>query len=144
MTTREQVIANARNLVNVGWRRMGRDNAGVDCAGVAVVALRASGYPVEDEAEYPLTGGGRLLEVLRRSFDVVDGAESAEPGDLLAVRVEPSKDAPPSHLMVLTDTRGVVHMDYGRMRVVEITDASRWMRRVVATAKLRGVPKWQP
>ncbi|MEC3949774.1 peptidoglycan endopeptidase [Sphingobium sp. HWE2-09] len=110
------VVARARALVGVPFRLHGRCMAGLDCVGVAAVAL---GRAAPDA--YGLRSGdvGRAEAWLRAAG--MRPVEIGRPGDLALVRPGPLQ----LHLMIGTGD-GFVHAHAGIGRVVETPGASPW------------------
>lgn len=124
----ERVAGAAQALVGSRFRAQGRDPAlGLDCVGVAVAALRASGVTVAVRDDYPLrsarwTRTDEPAGLVRCEGDAV--------GDVLLLRV----DATQLHVAVRTSS-GVVHADAGLRRVVERPGAPEWP--IVAAWRVR-------
>jgi len=117
----ERIAARARALVGTRFRLHGRDPAtGLDCVGLAALALEAGGVRVAVPRGYSLRGGGAGAVAA-----VVDGAmvpaEGARPGDLILMRPGPGQ----LHLGIRT-ADGLVHADLGLGRVVERPGAVAW------------------
>jgi hypothetical protein len=114
-----RVAAAARALVGVRFRAQGRDAAlGLDCVGVAVVALRRAGVRVAVRDDYPIRSAAM------RADDEPAGLRRCAgdaPGDVLLLRV----DATQVHVAVRT-AGGIVHADAVLRRVVERPGALDW------------------
>jgi cell wall-associated NlpC family hydrolase len=104
--------------VGARFRLHGRDPAtGLDCVGLAALALRAGGYAGAVPTGYRLRG-----EVPAALLDAAMPRCGGErPGDLLLFRSGPGQ----GHLGVRT-ARGFVHADAGIGRVVERAGAAPW------------------
>lgn len=115
----ERVAAAARTLVGARFRLHGRDPAlGLDCVGVAVVALRDGGVDVAVRDDYP------LRTARWRAGDVPDGlvrCAGDRPGDVLLLRIAATQ----VHVAVRT-AGGIVHADAGLRRVVERPGVPEW------------------
>ncbi len=143
MTTRLAIIEAARSAVGVRWRRGGRDpRTGFDCAGLVAFSAACVGYPIVDRKNYGIDGDGRLLEYMLDSFDEVLVADM-QPGDMPLFRMNPSLDAPASHVAVLTETRGLIHVFYHVRKVVEQGMSKEWESRIKHVVRFRGVQPWQ-
>lgn len=111
----------ARAAVGARFRLHGREVAsGLDCVGLAALALRAGGYAGDVPTGYALRGGdpaavAALLEV------ALARADGDAPGDLLLMRSGPGQ----LHLGIRTET-GLVHADAALRRVVERPGAPPW------------------
>lgn len=115
-----RAVAAARGVIGVRFRLHGRDPAhGLDCVGVAAVALRAAGYAGTMPCGYALRRGewARLADTLTGLRRVDDAAA----GDVLLCRVGPGQ----VHLIVSTGM-GFVHADAALRRVVERPGAAPW------------------
>ncbi len=110
------VVTRARALVGVPFRLHGRSRAGLDCVGLAALAMGR-----EAHSAYGLRSGdvGRAERWLRAAGlrPVAIGA----PGDLALVRPGPLQ----LHLMIGTGA-GFIHAHAGIGRVVEMPGASPW------------------
>lgn len=107
------IAAAALRLLDVPFCLYGRDRAGVDCVGLALLALRGAGVVVPDPPPYRLRAGAAPMaaEWMRRAGLV--RAEGRRAGDLALLRVS----ALQPHLVVdLGDA--VVHAHAGLGRVV--------------------------
>ena len=103
-----QVVAAARALVGVPFRLHGRDRDGLDCVGLAALALGRTG---------PGAYGLRSGDFARAQ----DWLAAAGLGDLALVRPGPLQ----LHLMIGTGA-GFVHAHAGLGRVVETPGLSPW------------------
>lgn len=120
MTKAECVAAAARRTVGAPFRLHGRDPAtGLDCVGVAAVALRAGGHVGAVPDGYRLrSGDARRFAACWAALVATDGDA---PGDVLLCRAGPGQ----LHLAVRT-AGGLVHADAGLRRVVERPGAVPW------------------
>ncbi len=114
-----RVAAAARALVGVRFRAQGRDAAlGLDCVGVAVVALQRAGVRVSVRDDYPIRSAAM------RAGDEPAGLRRCAgdaPGDVLLLRVDETQ----VHVAVRT-AGGIVHADAMLRRVVERPGALDW------------------
>lgn len=79
------IVSQARALVGVPWRHMGRDPSGLDCLGLAMLAVRGAGVEVPEPPRYPRTPRGtHLLDGLRQVAVRVLPIDRHDEGDLLA------------------------------------------------------------
>ena len=117
MTAGERAAAAARRCVGARFRAHGRDAAGgLDCVGVAAIALRAAGWRGAVPGDYALRTGA-MIEVpdgLRR-------CDGAAVGDVLLCRVAATQ----LHLLVRVP-EGTVHADVAARRVVERPGVPPW------------------
>lgn len=52
MTTRDEIVAEARSWVGVKFKKGGRDRMGVDCIGLLVNVGKKFGFDIQDSTEY--------------------------------------------------------------------------------------------
>lgn len=118
MTPASDVVERARGLVGSRFRAQGRQaGAGLDCVGVAAVAVAAAGA----RSDYRLRGGSlEELEAELARAGMVRG-ETIAAGDVLVMRSGPEQ----LHLGVWTG-EGLVHADAGLRRVVERPGPPPW------------------
>ncbi|WP_206377763.1 NlpC/P60 family protein [Sphingobium psychrophilum] len=110
------VVARARALVGVPFRLHGRSRAGLDCVGLAALAMGRTAH-----CAYGLRSGdvGRAEQWLRAAG--LRPVAQEQPGDLALVRPGPLQ----LHLMIGTGA-GFIHAHAGIGRVVEMPGASPW------------------
>ena len=118
----DRIVAASRDLVGVRFRLQGRSRAsGVDCVGLAALALAEAGHEAAVPRGYGLRSGD---EALARGWLAEAGlvaVERPQPGDLILVRPGPLQ----LHLMILVPG-GHVHAHAGLGRVVETPGPSPW------------------
>ncbi len=123
----------AAALAAVGsrFRLHGRDPAsGLDCVGVAALALRAGGYSGAVPSGYAMRGGDPQAFAAR--FDaVLVRADGGAVGDVVLMRAGPAQ----FHLGVIAGG-GMVHADAGLRRVVLRPGAPAWP--VIGAWRVRG------
>jgi len=145
MTTRAQIVAEARTWIGTPWHHQGRlkgPGGGVDCVGLLVGTAQNCGVALEDVTDYPRRPqGDRLLRELRARLMEISLAD-ARAGDPVAFWC--AAEGVAQHIGILTD-RGMVHsfVEGGRGsdkrdpgRVIEITLDDRWRDRFVAAFRL--------
>ena len=111
----ERSLAAARAALGARFRLHGRDAAsGLDCVGLATLAMRAEGFERRVPWGYALRTGD--AEQVRRAIEAAGliPAGDARPGDLLLVAAGPGQ----LHLAIAAED-GVVHADAQLRRVVE-------------------------
>lgn len=125
METRGKKIAQAaRACVGARFRPQGRDAAiGLDCVGLAGLALVAGGVRILLPNDYALRGSDpmRIVRKIENAGLRPVAREAASEGDLLLVAAGPAQ----WHVLVLT-AAGFVHADAGLRRVVETPGPPRW------------------
>lgn len=118
MSGAPRIVAAARAMVGVPFRLHGRSATGVDCVGLAVLALGQDGAgPVA----YGLRSGEVGLAERWLGAAGLVRVDKGLPGDLALVRPGPLQ----LHLMILVPG-GFVHAHAGLRRVVEMPGASPW------------------
>jgi hypothetical protein len=118
----DRIVAAARDLVGTRFRLHGRSaERGLDCVGLAAVALARAGHVGEPPHEYGLRSG----DVARAERWLAQAAlcrvEKGRAGDLLLARPGPLQ----LHVMIVTP-KGHVHAHAGLGRVVEMPGGSPW------------------
>ncbi len=138
---RKLFIAELRSLVGTPYRHQGRvPGVGLDCVGLGVVAARAVGLEIKDQAVYQrLAEGNTLLDRLAENGDEIPVAE-ALPGDCLAIWFDRGSRVA-QHVAFLVETapsRRVVHAwaDVGHVCECELGPMG---SRVVAAFRIRGM-----
>jgi cell wall-associated NlpC family hydrolase len=116
------VIAAARSAVGARFRLHGRDPAfGLDCVGLAALAMRAGGFAGTIPADYPLRGGDAETFAVRLDASGLVRGEIPQPGDLALFAAGPAQ----FHMAVLV-RGGLVHADALLRRVVERPGPAPW------------------
>lgn len=120
-----RVVAAARALVGCRFRLHGRDGVhGVDCVGLAVLALRAGGFRGAVPSGYAMRRGdaGRVCaDVDAAGLMRVAANMPGAPGDLLLLRIHAGQ----VHFAIATGD-GMIHADAMARRVVERPGPGRW------------------
>ena len=122
MSRRDRVVAAAKGAVGATFRLHGRNPAyGLDCVGLAGLALRAGGYDGDIPADYPVRGwmASQMMEAIDAGALV--RTDRPAPGDLLLFAI----DAAHFHLGIKTPG-GIVHADASLRRVVERPGVPPW------------------
>lgn len=114
MTPGERSLAAARAALGVRFRLHGRDRDGLDCVGLAALAMRAEGFEGPVPSGYALrTGNAQAACRTIRAIGLVE-SEEARPGDLLLLAAGPGQ----LHLAIVAED-GIIHADAQLRRVVE-------------------------
>lgn len=148
MTTRAQIVAEARTWLGVPFAHQGRTRAGTDCGGlVGAVAVSVGVLPATwwaDEFD-PIHGGyartpahGALQRICEAFMTAID-PPAIQPGDvvLMAFATEPQ------HLGIVADYvhggLSIIHALSSAGRVAEHRLAPEWRQRVMAAYSMPGV-----
>lgn len=115
MTPAERVVHAARSALGARFRVHGRDVAsGLDCVGLALLAMRAGGFDRAVPDGYALRGGDAVAimqQIDARGLERVTGEGS--PGDLVLCGTGPAQ----LHFAIHVED-GVIHADAAMRRVV--------------------------
>jgi NlpC/P60 family putative phage cell wall peptidase len=127
MTQTDTMIAAARACLGTPFHHQGRAaGVGLDCIGLVIVALNATGIAVRDRADYGRRPDGKsLTEALTEH-----GATPADPiqaGDILLFRY----DGQPQHVALATGGETMIHSFAPAGKVVETLIGAYWRRRLV-------------
>jgi len=111
----EAALAAARKAVGARFRLHGRDPAsGLDCVGLAALALRAEGFEGAVPSGYAMRSGDAARVIGTIAAAGLVAAKDRRPGDLLLLRVGPGQ----LHFAIDAGS-GIVHADAMLRRVVE-------------------------
>ena len=122
MTGAERAVAAARGAVGSRFRLQGRDPAfGLDCVGLAGLAMRAAGFGGVISADYALRGGDAARLAARLDASGLVRGDVPLPGDLALFESGPIQ----FHMAVIVPG-GIVHADAGLRRVVERPGVPPW------------------
>lgn len=123
----EEMVAAARRCLGTPFHHQGRaPGYGLDCIGLAIVALNAAGIPVRDRADYGVRPDGQSLVaaiVEHGGFRV----EEVEAGDILLFRY----DNQPQHVALATSETTMIHSFAPAGKVVETDIGTYWTRRLM-------------
>ena len=118
----DRIVAAARDLVGVPFRLQGRSRtSGIDCVGLAALALTQAGHRGAAPRGYGLRSGDAALVRGWLEQAGLRAVEQGQAGDLALVRPGPLQ----LHLMILVPG-GHVHAHAGLGRVVETPGPSPW------------------
>lgn len=126
----ERLVQHMLGMRDTPWVHQGRSAEGVDCLGLAVVALQAQGLVVDAKVDYPRRARGeRMLQALEASgmFVAQDISEPMERGDVLVFRIRHE----PQHVAIATAADRMLHADM-QHGVREVTLSPLWAMRLVA------------
>lgn len=159
MTTRADIIAEARSWIGTAYhhqgrlKRQGKKRGGVDCIGLVLSVADNCGLVSThtdksgnfrrltdfDRADYsPSPTGLRLWETLERFLAPIAMEEATE-GDVVLFRITRH----PQHVAILSrlpdGAPGMIHCYAGVGRVIEHTFDDRWRARALAAYRFHGV-----
>lgn len=118
-----RIAAEARGMIGAPFRLQGRDPAlGLDCIGLALVALERAGHCVAAPDGYGLRMGEELRARAWLTAAGLCEVTDVAPGDLILVHSGPFQ----LHLMVATHEGGFVHAHAGLRKVVEMPGPPPW------------------
>ena len=118
----DRIVAAARDLVGTPFRLHGRSaELGVDCVGLAALALTRAGHRGAPPSGYGLRSGDEGLARGWLAQAGLNAVDEPTDGDLALVRPGPLQ----LHLMILVPG-GHVHAHAGLGRVVEMPGPSPW------------------
>ena len=133
----DRFVAAARELVGVPYRHAGRNEHGVDCGGVIILAARQAGLlpPDWDVPPYStIIDVDMILAGLREWCEPVERTGDPEAGDILLMRILRRNQ----HLAVATGEGSIIHCYTAAGRVVEHPLAPSWRQAIV------GIFRWRP
>lgn len=140
MTTRGQVVAEARTWIGTPFVHQGRlKGVGVDCVGVVIGVAHALGISDFDIVSYPMLPDSQMMgRILAEHLDPVS-SKSLLPGDILWLRFM----GEPQHVAIITGLSPltVVHSFAGARtpRCLEQPLDGLWWRRVAGCYRYRGL-----
>lgn len=110
-----RAVAAAREALGARFRLHGRDPAtGLDCVGLAALALRAEGFRGQVPSGYAMRSGDAAAAAVALAAAGLVPAAEPRAGDLLLLRPGPGQ----LHLAIATPG-GMIHADAMLRRVVE-------------------------
>lgn len=125
------IVGAARACLGTPFRHQGRmPGRGLDCAGLAVVALKAAGVEIRDMTNYsrtPHDDNLRSIVSLQRGLRFVP-RDDMQAGDVLIIRI----GAEPSHLAICAGSGHIIHAYEHVGKVVEHRVDEHWRAQIVA------------
>ena len=122
MTPGMCALTAARGAIGVPFRLHGRSpENGLDCLGLAALAMRAAGYEGAVPSGYALRSGNAAQVRAAIATAGLMEAKAPRPGDLLLLQAGPGQ----LHFAIDTGT-GILHADAMLRRVVERPGAPPW------------------
>jgi len=126
----DRFVQELRRWEGVPFHHQGRNRYGIDCVGLAIVALAEQGIVVETPANYSRSAQGRALLDRIEGSGLVERAEPLqpiEPGDILVFRI--GED--PQHVAVALGDGWMIH-SATRTGVGTVCLSPMWLDRLVA------------
>lgn len=140
MTTRDAIVAEARDWIGTPFHHQGRLKAvGVDCIGLVVGVAKALGIPHADRTDYGRTPNPAMMRAaLAEQLETI-AFKDVLPGDILWFRVA----SDPQHIGIVTtcDPMKMVH-SYSRAQVMACVEQpvdGFWRKRVAGSFRFRGI-----
>lgn len=127
MTTRAEIVAEAKTWLNVRWLHQGRGRNGLDCVGLPIVVGQKFGLIGEPPADYPRLPDGGFVQAFMDLAEVVSPVTDKRDGDILLFAER--------NIMCHC---GIMITVYGQPGLIHATAAS---RKVIETA-LEGIEDW--
>jgi hypothetical protein len=116
---RNDVVEEARRWIGTRWRHQGRNEHGIDCAGLIIVVASKFGLQDTNPNNYPRrTSGDKFVEYFRAAGMVDVPFTHRLPGDVILTRASGF----PCHCGFFSQKRGEDHYIHGyalRRKVVE-------------------------
>lgn len=137
MTTRSEVVAEARTWLGTPFHHQGRiKGVAADCAGVIEGVARHFGFVTVGQipANYShQPDGGTMRKVLRETMDEISVADIL-PADVLLFAF----DLDPQHVAMVTDL-GILHSYSQVKRCIETSLDQTWRNRIRGAYRFRGI-----
>ena len=125
------IVAAARACLGTPFRHQGRaPGIGLDCAGLAVVALKSAGVDIHAPANYsrtPHDGRLRAMIDIQRGLRFVP-RDDMQDGDVLLIKIGNE----PSHVGICTGSGNIIHAYEQVGKVVEHRLDAAWQAQIVA------------
>lgn len=132
MTTRQDIVDEARKHLGCRWVHQGRSRAGVDCVGLVIKVAHGLGLSTFDIADYSRQPDPAMMRALLAEH--MEPASKPQLGDVLLMRFEKE----PQHVAIVTDI-GIIHAYAQARRVVEHRLDSVWKSRIVGAYAFKGI-----
>lgn len=132
MTTRQQIVDEARSYIGCRWHHQGRSRAGVDCVGLVIRVAHALGLSDFDIADYSRQPDPAMMRALLALH--MEPVGQPQIGDVLLMKFERE----PQHVAIVTD-QGIIHAYAQTRRVVEHRLDSLWKSRIVGAYQFKGI-----
>lgn len=137
MTTRHDVIQQARSVLGTRFRHQGRTPAqGFDCIGLVVWTLTQLGLLQVDRTDYSRRPRPEEMTAALQGHLIAVPLDQVQPGDVL--RFKSGLDGEPVHVGFATD-RGVLHATATQRAVVEHRLDTLWTAQLVEAYRIPGL-----
>lgn len=129
--TQDQVdlfLGAAKAALGTAFHHQGRSaGVGLDCIGLVVVALKATGIEVRDRSDYARRPDGKSLVAALEEHGAVR-QEDMQAGDVLVFQY----DHQPQHVAIVSREGMMIHSFAPAGKVVETSIGGYWRRRLIA------------
>lgn len=120
-------VSAARACLNTLFHHQGRiPGIGLDCIGLVIVALRATGMHIQDRTDYGRRPDGKSLAAALTAHGATP-VDAIAAGDVLLFRY----DGQPQHVALATSADSMIHSFAPAGKVVETMIGDYWRRRLV-------------
>jgi cell wall-associated NlpC family hydrolase len=135
---RSDVVEEARSWIGTRWRHQGRNEHGIDCAGLIIVVASKFGLQDTNPVNYPRrTSGDEFVNYFLKAGMVKVDFADRQPGDVILVQDK----GLPCHCGFLSTKRGVDHYIHGyaiRKQVVE-EPLEAWLPKITHVLRFPGI-----
>lgn len=132
MTTRQQIVDEARKWEKTRWHHQGRSRAGVDCIGLVIRVAHALGLSTYDITDYSRQPDPNMMR--RLLGEHMEPVSQPQIGDVLLMKFEME----PQHVAIVTD-RGIIHAYAQARKVTEHRLDEQWQSRIVGAYQFKGI-----
>lgn len=123
----QTMVAAARGCIDTPFHHQGRaPGVGIDCIGLIIVAMKATGMVVRDRTDYGRRPDGRGLIAALEEHGA-KRTDRIQAGDVLVFRY----DKQPQHVALATSESAMIHSFAPAGKVVETLMGDYWRRRLV-------------
>lgn len=141
MTSRSDIVAEARGYIGTAFRHQGRiKGIGVDCIGLVIGIANALGLSDYDITDYPVSPNSTMMAAkLREHLDEIAFKELL-PGDIAWFKIVRE----PQHVAIITEVFPEMMMLHAYSKhpvsaVIEQPMGELWRRRIFGCYRFRGI-----
>ncbi len=138
MPNRAAVVAAAREWIGTPWRHQGRNERGIDCAGLVVKIAHKFGFSEFDATDYQRnTRGHDFMKYFRDNMDEIP-VLAVDEGDVILFR----DSMFPCHSAIVSRAHRELHIIHAyarRKRVLEEPLNQEWRSKWIAAFRYRGL-----